>query len=149
MKTLILTHKADIDGLSPIIFLKILRKDVDYILLNANEINNKIAEVINSQLYKKYDEIYVTDLTLDKKSCELIMSTNEHHKFHTFDHHISNLISNEYPFGQAISTNSDGVKECATSLFYKYLKNLYPETFDKVPCTKPEKSLFPLTSVRE
>lgn len=131
MKTLILTHKADIDGLSPIIFLKILRKDIDYILLNANEINQKINEIISTKLYTKYDEIFVTDLTLDKQSCELIMKTGCQDKFHTFDHHISNLISNNYSFGTAISVNENGIKECATSLFFKYLKGIYPEVFDK------------------
>ena len=131
MKTLILTHKADIDGLSPIIFLKILRKDVDYILLNANEINQKINEIINTKLYTKYDEIFVTDLTLDKNSCELIMKTGTPEKFHTFDHHASNLVSNNYPFGTAISVNNNGIKECATSLFYKYLKANYSDIFNK------------------
>lgn len=131
MKTLLLTHKADIDGLSPIIFLKILRKDIDYILLNANEINPKINEIINNKSYKQYDEIFVTDLTLDKNSCELIMKTGESEKFHTFDHHVSNLVSNNYPFGKAISVNELGVKECATSLFYKFLKEKYCEIFDK------------------
>ena len=131
MKTLIITHKADIDGLSPIIFLKILRKDIDYFLLNANEINPKISEIINTKLYTKYDEIFVTDLTLDKHSCELIMNTGCQDKFHTFDHHASNLISNNYSFGTAISVNEDGIKECATSLFFKYLKENYSEIFNK------------------
>lgn len=131
MKTLLITHKADIDGLSPLIFLKILRKDVDGILLNANELNQKVVELINTEQYKNYDEIYITDLTLDKNSCELIMKTGEWQKFHSFDHHASNLISNEYPFGTAISTNEMGVKECATSLFYKYLKERYKDIFDK------------------
>lgn len=130
MKTLIMTHKADIDGLSPVIFLKLIRDDVDAILLNANDINGKITEIIKNKTYQKYDEIYVTDLTLDKASCELIMSTGYADRFHTFDHHAINLVANDYPFGTAISTNSDGVNECATSLFYKYLLNRYPETFD-------------------
>ena len=128
MKTLLITHKADIDGLSPVIFLKILRGNIDYILLNANEINQKISEIINNKSYLQYDEIFVTDLTLDKNSCELIMKTGV---FHTFDHHASNLISNNYPFGQAISVNEDGIKECATSLIFKYLKKNYPDIFDK------------------
>ena len=58
------------------------------------------------------------------------MNSGKSEKFHTFDHHAFNLVANEYPFGTAISCNSDGINECATSLFYKYLKNLYPETFD-------------------
>ena len=130
MKTLILTHKADIDGLSPVIFLKLLRDDLDVILLNANDINSKIQEIIKNKSYKKYDEIYITDLTLDTKSCDLIMSTKDQDKFHTFDHHAFDLSANNYSFGCAVSKNEDGVNECATSLFYKYLVSLYPETFD-------------------
>ena len=131
MKTLLLTHKADIDGLSPLVFLKILRKDVDVILLNASEINQKLQEILNNKSYEQYDEIYVTDLTLNKQTCEMIMKTNTPEKFHTFDHHACDLIANTYPFGTSISTNDEGVNECATSLFYKYLKNTYPEIFDK------------------
>ena len=130
MKTLILSHKADIDGLSPVIFLKLIREKLDVILLNANDICPKIHEIIKSQSYKKYDEIFVTDLTLDKKTCDLIMSTGDSDKFHTFDHHAFDLSANEYPFGVAISRNDEGVNECATSLFYKYLVERYPETFD-------------------
>jgi len=131
MKTLIISHKADVDGLSPVIFLKMIREDLDVCLLNANDINPKIIEIIKNKTYLNYDEIFVTDLTLDKNSCELIMNTGHSDKFKSFDHHALNLISNNYPFGTAISTNSDGVNECATSLFFKYLRNLYPEVFDK------------------
>lgn len=125
-----MTHKADIDGLSPVIFLKLIRDNVDTYLLNANDINQKVTEIIKNKSYLKYDEIFITDLTLDKNSCELIMSTGNYDRFHTFDHHAINLVANEYPFGTAISTNANGVNECATSLFYKYLVNRYPETFD-------------------
>ena len=130
MRTLILSHKADIDGLSPVIFLKLIRERLDVVLLNANDICPKLHEIIKNQSYKKYDEIFVTDLTLDKKTCELIMSTGDSDKFHTFDHHAFDLSANNYPFGVAISRNDDGVNECATSLFYKYLVERYPETFD-------------------
>jgi len=130
MKTLIISHKADIDGLSPVIFLKLLREDLTYYLLNANEINPKVQELIKSKEYEKYDEIFITDLTLDQYSCDLIMSTKQDKKFHTFDHHVSNLIANTYPFGTSISVNEEGVNECATSLIYKYLLQNYPETFN-------------------
>jgi len=130
MKTLLISHKADPDGISPVIFLKLIRDDLDVCLLNANDINAKVAEIIKNKSYLNYEEIYITDLTLDKNSCEIIMNTGKSEMFHTFDHHAFNLIANDYPFGVAISTNSDGVNECATSLFYQYLKDLYPETFD-------------------
>ena len=130
MKTLLITHKSDPDGISPIIFLKLFRENIDFMLLNANEINIKIAEIINSKTYNNYDEIIITDLTLDKKSCEMIMNTNKSEIFHVFDHHAFNLVANDYPFGTAISTNSEGINECATSLFYKYLKKTHPEIFD-------------------
>lgn len=131
MNTLIISHKADIDGLSPVIFLKLIRENLDVCLLNANDINPKVTEIIKNKTYLNYDEIFITDLTLDKDTCELIMNTGYSSKFHSFDHHALNLVSNNYPFGVAISTNSDGINECATSLFYKYLCENYPETFDK------------------
>jgi oligoribonuclease NrnB/cAMP/cGMP phosphodiesterase (DHH superfamily) len=131
MNTLIISHKADIDGLSPVIFLKLIRENLDVCLLNANDINPKVIEIIKNKTYLNYDEIFITDLTLDKDTCELIMNTGYSSKFHSFDHHALNLVSNNYPFGVAISTNSDGINECATSLFYKYLCENYPETFDK------------------
>lgn len=135
MKTLLISHKADPDGISPVIFLKLIREDLDIILLNANEINNKVIEIINNKSYEKYDEIFITDLTLEEKTCELIMNSHPE-KFHTFDHHAFNLIANNYPFGVAISQNSDGINECATSLFFKYLKDLYPEIFDTPAMSK-------------
>lgn len=130
MRTLILSHKADIDGLSPVIFLKLIKKKLDVILLNANDIEAKVCEIIKNQTYKKYDEIFITDLTLSRKVCDLIMSNECCDIFHTFDHHAIDLSANDYSFGTAISRNEDGVNECATSLIYKYLVKLYPETFD-------------------
>ena len=130
MKTLLLTHKADPDGISPVIFLKLIRENLDYVLLNANDIIPKVQEIIKNQTYLNYDEIFITDLTLDKNTCEMIMKTNKSEIFHLFDHHAFNLVANDYPFGTAISTNTDGINECATSLFYKYLKEHFPETFD-------------------
>ena len=131
MKTLILSHKADIDGLSPVIFLKLLNKDLEICLLNANDINPKIEEIIRNKTYLNYEQIVITDLTLDEKSCELIMSTGYDNKFLSFDHHALNLVSNNYPFGTAISTNAEGINECATSLFYKYLTHKHPDIFNK------------------
>lgn len=131
MKTLLLTHKADPDGISPIIFLKMLGTNFDYILLNANDIIPKVQEIINNKSYLNYDEIIITDLTLDKSTCDLIMNTGNSQRFKLFDHHAFNLVANDYPFGTAISTNSEGINECATSLLYKYLANAYPTIFDK------------------
>lgn len=131
MKTLILSHKADIDGLSPVIFLNLIRPNLDVCLLNANDICPKVKEIIQNKSYKNYDEIYITDLTLDKETCELIMSTGYDDKFFAFDHHALNLVANNYPFATAVSTNDQGVNECATSLFYKFLVGKYPEIFDK------------------
>ncbi len=129
MKTLLLTHKADPDGISPVIFLKMIKENLDYILLNANDIIPKVNEILKNKSYLNYDEIFITDLTLDRPTCEAIMKTGNSKMFKTFDHHAFNLVANEYPFGTAISTNSDGVNECATSLLQKYLKQSYPDIF--------------------
>lgn len=130
MRTLLLTHKADPDGVSPVIFLKLIRENLEYNLLNANDIIPKVQELIKTKAYQNYDEIFITDLTIDKDTCEMIMNTGKSEIFHLFDHHAFNLVANNYPFGCAISTNEEGINECATSLLYKYLKKEYPDTFD-------------------
>lgn len=130
MKTLLITHKADPDGISPVIFLKMIRDNLDYILLNANDVIPKTQEILKNKSYLNYDEIFITDLTLDRQTCEMIMATGRSEMFHVFDHHAFNLIANNYPFGTAISTNKDGINECATSLLYKYLLTTNPEVFD-------------------
>ena len=112
MKTLIISHKADIDGLSPVIFLKLFRENVDICLLNANDIIPKVKELTTSKEYKNYDEIFITDLTLDRHACELIMQTGEYNKFHNMK--IKSFFSHPPNVTSCFSYHSNAFKKSAS-----------------------------------
>lgn len=129
MKTLLISHIADNDGVSPIILLKLVINEFDYKLLEIYEVEDYVNELIDSGRYKEYDQIYITDLKLTMESCEKIDNIEElKNKLLVFDHHQSNLFVNDFNFATVIVKNEEGRMECGTSLFYKYLKNRYPNS---------------------
>lgn len=129
MKTLLISHIADNDGVSPIILLKLVLNDFDYKLLEIYEVEDYVNELIDSGRYKEYDQIYITDLKLTMELCEKIDNIEElKNKLLVFDHHQSNLFVNDFNFATVIVKNEEGRMECGTSLFYKYLKNKYPNS---------------------
>lgn len=129
MKTLLISHIADNDGVSPIILLKLVMDDFDYKLLEIYEVENYVNDLIDSGKYKEYDQIYITDLKLTMELCEKIDDIEElKNKLLVFDHHQSNLFVNDFDFATVIVKNEEGRMECGTSLFYKYLKNKNPNS---------------------
>ena len=129
MKTLLISHIADNDGVSPIILLKLVINEFDYKLLEIYEVEDYVNNLIDSGRYKEYDQIYITDLKLTMESCEKIDNIEElKNKLLVFDHHQSNLFVNDFNFTTVIVKNEEGRMECGTSLFYKYLKNKYPNS---------------------
>ena len=126
MKVLLITHKSDIDGATPVILSKIVFGEIDYILLEASESNSTILSLIENQTFDKYDNVFVTDLTINSDICEKI-DGNEilREKIKIFDHHNSNLFVNDFDFGTVIDIDEQGNKQSGTSLFYKYLIKFY------------------------
>ena len=126
MKTLLISHIADNDGVSPIILLKLVINKFDYKLLEIYEVEDYVNDLIDSGKYKEYDRIYITDLKLTMDLCKKIDNIEElKNKLLVFDHHQSNLFVNDFDFATVIVKNEEGRMECGTSLFYKYLKNKY------------------------
>ena len=126
MKTLLISHIADNDGISPVILLKLVIDDFDYKLLEIYEVEEYMNLFIDSKEYKKYDRIYFTDLKLSMELCKKIDSIDElKNKLLVFDHHQSNLFANDFDFATVVVKNEEGRMECGTSLFYKYLKSKY------------------------
>lgn len=126
MKTLLISHIADNDGISPIILLKLVLDDFDYKLFEIYELQDYMNYFIDNKLYNNYDRIYITDLSLSLDICKKIDSILElKNKLLVFDHHQSNLFVNEFSFATVVVKNEEGRMECGTSLFYKYLKSVY------------------------
>lgn len=126
MKTLLISHVADNDGISPIILLKLVINEFDYKLFEIYELEDYMNYFIDNKIYKDYDQIYITDLSLSLNICKRIDSIPElKSKLLVFDHHQSNLFVNDFDFATVIVKNENGRMECGTSLFYRYLKSIY------------------------
>ena len=123
---LLISHIADLDGISPIILMNLLGIDFEYELFEIGEINEFIREKIDSDYFDKYDYIYITDLSVSKDIARKIINSKYKEKFKLFDHHKTAEWLNKYEFA-TVMEDVDGFKECGTTLFYQYLIN----TFDK------------------
>lgn len=119
MKDLLISHIKDIDGVSPVILLKLCSLDFTYQLLDTHEVDTYIKNLLGQDL-SIYQNIYVTDLSISKEVLDFIVASPYKEKFKVFDHHISNVISKEYDFV------TFDTKECGTTLFYFFLREKYP-----------------------
>ena len=127
---LLLSHIADLDGITPVILLNLLDEQFEYVLFEVNELSSYIEEKINSEFFDKYNTIYITDLGITKECADMIVNSKYKDKFKLFDHHESNYYLNDYEFATVIEEH-DNFKECGTSLFYNYLIKEYKKNILK------------------
>ena len=69
MKDLLISHISDIDGVSPVILLKLAKVDFDYILKEPREMDEYIEDLLEEDL-NIYKNVYMTDLALTEKFYE-------------------------------------------------------------------------------
>lgn len=113
---LLITH-TDLDGISNVILLKLCNIKFDYILKEVSELGEYL-DSLDEKVLKKYDNIYITDLSMNKDIYDKLDKLNVKDKVKIFDHHKTHYINNNY--NQIININ-----ECGTSIFYNYLKEIY------------------------
>ena len=111
---LIISHKADPDGVTPIVLSKLVFKDFKYILADIDEVDKFVMDNID-------EEIIVVDLNISEETANYILNNNK--KVLVFDHHLSNIHMNKYPFIKVIDV--DGIKQSGTTLYYKFLLEKY------------------------
>lgn len=111
---LIISHKADPDGVTPIILSKLVFKDFKYILADIDEVDKFVMDNID-------EEIIVVDLNISEETANYILNNNKN--VLVFDHHLSNIYMNKYPFIKVIDI--DGIKQSGTTLYYKFLLEKY------------------------
>ena len=121
---LLLSHIADMDGISPVILLKLLDLEFDYDLFEVGEVNDYLNNKLNDGSLDKYDEIYITDISVNKEVADKINNSKYKDKFKLFDHHHSAMFLNEYDFATVMDT-IDGIKVCGTTMFFNYLIDNY------------------------
>lgn len=111
---LIISHKADPDGVTPIILSKLVFKDFKYILADIDEVDKFVMDNID-------EEIIVVDLNISEDTADYILNNNK--TVLVFDHHLSNSYMNKYPFIKVVDI--DGIKQSGTTLYYKFLLEKY------------------------
>lgn len=122
-KKLIISHIADVDGVSAVILAKLHYENIDYCLVEFSELEELLKKLVQNNSYKQYDEIFITDVSFRPSSLKII-DTNEElkSKIKHFDHHISELDSmDKYPFVNIVNERN-GKLECGTTLFYEYIE---------------------------
>lgn len=122
---LLLSHVADVDGITPIILLNLLDIDFEYELFDVNEVSKFIMDRIDTDYFLKFDEVIITDLAITKEVAKKIIDSKYKDRFLLLDHHESNMYLNDYSFATVIE-EINGFKECATTVLFKYLNDKYP-----------------------
>ena len=123
-KKLIISHVADVDGISALILAKLhFGEDIDYALVEFSELEDFLRSIIENDAYRQYDEIFVTDVSFRPSCLELVSSHPELSSIiKHFDHHATEAANmGKYPFVNEV-LERDGKKECGTTLFYEHIK---------------------------
>ena len=118
MKDLLISHISDIDGVSPVILLKLTKVEFDYILKEPHEMDEFVEELLKEDL-NSYQNIYITDLALSENFYKKIKESGYAYKFKIFDHHKTHLFAKNY---ENVVVD---IEECGTTLFYNYLSKKY------------------------
>ncbi len=123
-KVLLISHIADMDGLGCVILGKIVFPKLDVILIEPDELKEKIEDLLKNKKYTKYEKIFITDLGMNINVGKLIDDSPMKELVTHLDHHQTNIEVSIYPWSTVIS-EIDGFKPSGTSLFYEYLLNNY------------------------
>lgn len=120
MRNCLITHIADPDGAFPIILSKLVFDNTDFYSCEKSEVD----EILNKVINENYDNIYIVDLNMSYEMANKINENNElKNKIKVFDHHKSEEYLNNFDFINVVVEN-DGRKECGTTLYYEYLKEI-------------------------
>ena len=120
---LIISHVADVDGISALMLAQLHYGDVDYCLVEFNELDSFLQSIVDNDAYRQYDEIIVTDVSFKPAALEIVSNNPQlASMIRHFDHHASEAANMEkYPFVNEV-IERDGKKACGTTLFYDYIK---------------------------
>ena len=62
---LLLSHVADLDGITPIILLNLLNIDFEYELFDVNKLDKFIVDRIDTDYFSRFDEIILAFSLID------------------------------------------------------------------------------------
>jgi oligoribonuclease NrnB/cAMP/cGMP phosphodiesterase (DHH superfamily) len=139
MKVKLFTH-TDLDGIGCAVVAKVAFDNVSVEYCDYNQINQKIKYFLASVKANDYDRIFITDISVDEPTAELINShpLGKQRKIQLIDHHGTALwLAEKYPWAEVRveesnmyrflepleGANREKVISSGTSLFYKFLRN--------------------------
>lgn len=120
MKVFLISHIADPDGIMPVILTDLAFLEYDYHLIEANDADKYMEEAIANNTFDEFDKVIMTDVCISEEMAMKIDKMPLKDKLIILDHHYGNEALNKYDFINVVD-EKDGIKESATSLYYKYL----------------------------
>lgn len=120
-KVKLFTHN-DLDGIGCQIVGRLAFDDIDTtIVRNPQDASKKVAEFVNSGAFTNYDKIFITDISVDEATAELINNLEwELHRFSLLDHHGTAEFLNKYNWAEVSVKGALG-KNSGTNMFYEFL----------------------------
>ncbi|MBQ1373660.1 hypothetical protein IIY66_02540, partial [Candidatus Saccharibacteria bacterium] len=90
VKVLIFTHRSDVDGMGGVVLAKLAFDEVDYVLCESLNLQDRMREYFDSGAIYKYDRVFVTDMWLEEPMLSKVADDARlNNKFLLFDHHES------------------------------------------------------------
>lgn len=124
-KTLLISHISDMDGLGNVILSKLVFPNTEVVLITPEDLDDTIKSLIESNNYKNYSRVFVTDLGMKDITAERINNSPLKDILLHFDHHESCISVNENIWSTVVPLLDNGIKPSGTSLFHEYLSNEY------------------------
>lgn len=123
IKVLLFTHISDIDGLGNVVLAKLAFQEVNFILCETFDLQDKVNEFLKNGFIYQHDRVYITDLWLEDPTLSLIAKDERlKGKVFLFDHH-ENFLSYQDKYEFATLSIQDDKGMCSgTSLFFEHLK---------------------------
>lgn len=138
MKIKIFTH-TDLDGIGCVVlaYLAFEKENVDVEYCNYDDVDNKVeAFMENEDLYRSYDSIFITDISVSDQVASMIDCLDKVERtVRLFDHHGTALRLDNY-FWCTVYEYLDAVKTSGTELFYLYLRNSLSLKYDQTSQNK-------------
>jgi oligoribonuclease NrnB/cAMP/cGMP phosphodiesterase (DHH superfamily) len=96
----------------------------------AGTADEYVQYLIRSGDIKEYDSVFITDLSVNEETAEMLNKYYENGlDLHLIDHHKTALWLNKYDWATVIVEYDSVKKACGTSLFSDFISDNYPETF--------------------
>jgi oligoribonuclease NrnB/cAMP/cGMP phosphodiesterase (DHH superfamily) len=113
---------SDLDGVGCGILARLAFKDqVEISYCTYKNLNDRVEKFLNNE-ENNHTYMFVTDLAVNKENESRLQERYQSGRHvQMIDHHVTALHFNEYEWGFVQPEDKNGVKTCATSLFYHFL----------------------------